>query len=304
MFAFDNRHLLLTDTAINQETNASEWLLLHPRWEDGTSALKSALYFARTGDDIVLARMRSVVSQACSTDASVCLDLCAPSLQGTAEELFDLDQAAELMKDCVENVAVYQDAIVYLNLGHQLDMPPLSDVNGIEKKDLLLFALNPGNWQLDIAGDVLGDAAMYDDGVVVKMTPIMKLLALLICVLMVDDHGKTHVRPCVTIQMRGCMLSAGKVLEAVLRPFCPAYARVVDEANGWAWKMGAYNPEISIMVRVDCVENEWLTVKLDVDRRFRRDIKPGDRVLLMQVFRYEIPGELVYGDDPQPIWEQ
>jgi hypothetical protein len=90
----------------------------------------------------------------------------------------------------------------------------------------------------------------------------------------------------------------------VLTTFCATYARAVDEATGWTWKMGAYNPEISIMIRVDGLDNEWLTVKLGVDRRHRRDIRPGDKVLLIQVFHYEVEGELQYGDDPQPICEQ
>lgn len=41
-----------------------------------------------------------------------------PSPKENAQELFDLNQAAELMKDSGQATAIYQDAVVCLRLGY------------------------------------------------------------------------------------------------------------------------------------------------------------------------------------------
>lgn len=118
------------------------------------------------------------------------------------------------MKACVEDYPIYQFAIVCLTPKNTLDTS-LLDVSGIDETSMPSIALTAGNWKLETARDVLEDASTYDDGLVVKMTPVTKTLARVTCGLAMDEDGKTDARLCVTVRLNRCLLSAGRVLEAV-----------------------------------------------------------------------------------------
>ncbi|KAJ9092410.1 hypothetical protein QFC20_007383 [Naganishia adeliensis] len=246
------------------------------------------------------------------------------------------------MKGCAEDDTEYQDATVYLNLSQQVNAPHSLAGRMLHHKDIASFALKAEDWKIHIAGDVLGSAEMLDAGVTLAMLPIMNLLALLMCALMVAEGGKIHARLTVMILDEGCLLSAARILEALataynldpraskvrvfieihlpsdsdlstteevfnlLRPFCPAFANVLDATDGSGWKSGTYNAEINLLIRVVGVTNEWLMLKLGVDRRRRRrrGATMGTGFLLMQDFHYGVEGVLQYGDDPQPVIEQ